>query len=224
MLPPEAATAPAAEQAVPMLQPWQDILTAQPIVAGIVLVVMGVAFLLYGFRLYRVLVIVAYAGIGLVGGLALSQYFVFNPLLGALPGAVVAGLLAWPLHRLGWGLLGGAALAFMSAAIAAASGVENPVAIGVVAAVAFGTGVILTMILFRPLIIVTTSIMGASLASEGLMRLLSLWPDVGGQAVSAVESQPLLAVAGILVVAAAGATLQVFDTSRLGSRGRKDQS
>jgi len=181
--------------------------------ASILSVLAGLAFLLWGYRLYRWLVVVLFVVIGIVGGTEAAAYFGFNQSLGIVAGAIVLGILAWPLHRVGWGMVGGLLFALVLAGFAAYVGIESRLALGVIAVVAFVAGAAVTLLLMKPLIIVITSLLGASVLTEGTVALALFWPTVGRAVVRVMESRPYVLVIATLVLAAVGSAMQVFDTS-----------
>jgi len=219
MLALSSAASPAVEPSGPtfdsaFIEPWRNLYESHPAVAAAILVPVGLAFLLWGFRLYRWLVVLAYVGIGIMLGLAAAEYFAFNPSVGIMVGAIVLGVLAWPLHRLGWGLLGG--LVFATALVAAASllGIESRLHLALIGVVAFVAGVGVTLLLMKPIIIVITALGGAGLVAAGVLRLTMLWPVPWGPISRTLDARPYVFAVIVLVLAAVGSVLQVFDTAK----------
>jgi len=219
MLALSSAAGPAVEPSGPtfdsaLIEPWRNLYESHPAVAAAILVPVGLAFLLWGFRLYRWLVVLAYVGIGIVLGLAAAEYFAFNPSVGIMVGAIVLGVLAWPLHRLGWGLLGG--VVFATALVAAASlmGIESRLHLYLIGIVAFVAGMAVTLLLMKPIIIVITALGGAGLVATGVLRLTMLWPVLWGPLSQTLETRPYVFAAVVLVLATLGSALQVFDTAK----------
>ena len=167
---------PQTQQAFELLRqdPWAALRDVHPVEAA-VLVIIGVAFLLYGFRIYKVLVIIAYAIVGVFLGAVVASGLNFNPLVGMIGGAILLGLLAWPLYLVGWGLLGGAVMA-CSAVMVTQHFTPSPIYQGIAAAAAGVLGIVLTIMLMRTLVIIITSVVGAFLLVEGVLRLILLFP------------------------------------------------
>lgn len=208
---------PEVAQAVTRLrEEWARLMSAEPLIVAIIMVVAGVVFLLYGFRLYKALVMVLYAFIGLVVGGIVAAHFGIGSLWGAIPGALLLGLVAWPLHRLGWGILGG--LAFAAAAVIVPGifaavfsgllGLGMDVWVLLMGLAGFIVGLVLTMLILRPLIIVITSLCGGSILVQGAMQLVAQWPATGGKMVPFLVSHVWVQVVLVLLLAGIGVVLQ----------------
>jgi len=130
----------------------------------------------------------------------------------ALIGAVVLGLLAWPLFRIGWGILGGMVFAAVAWPFAVAL-TQSVVPAYILAAVAFIAGMILTTMLMRPLIIISTATSGAATLVTGVLLMLIRWPAVNEPVKAALESKPYLFIVLVALPAILGAILQWRDTS-----------
>lgn len=214
---PEAAR-PMAEM---LMEPWENLLHYHPLMAAALLMPVGIAFLLYGFRLYRWLVVIAYVGIGVVLGMAAAAFFNFNQSVGIIAGAILLGVLAWPLHRAGWGVLGGILFAVVFREVAAVMGIEGWLPLALISVVAFLAGVALTVLLLKPLIVLITSLVGGTFLALGALSLAALWPALGGPVEKAIDARPYVPVVVVLVLAVVGSMLQVVDTARGRSKKRK---
>jgi hypothetical protein len=180
---------------------------------SIISVLAGVAFLVWGFRLYRWLVVLIFVVIGVAAGIEASSYFAFNQSIGIIAGAVLLGVLAWPAHRLGWGLVGGVVFALVLAGFASLMGIEGRVELLLIGVVAFVAGAAVTLLLMKPLIIVITALVGAALLTQGTVAMTLLWPSVGTTVVRAMETRPYIPMVAALVLAAVGSAMQVVDTN-----------
>jgi hypothetical protein len=190
----------------------QRLSAMHPLEAGLLLLPIGLVFLLYGFKLYKWLISVVYAGIGAVAGTALAAYLGWDVILGMIAGALVLGLLAWPLHRAGWGLLGGAVFG-VAAALLMRTQTPNVTYTAIVAGVAFVGGSILTFLLMRPLIILVTSVLGAAVLVQGALRLSLIQPVVGDPVMRTIEDKPYVAAILVALPALVGFILQWRDTA-----------
>ena len=214
-----AETVPLLEQALGGQSPegiaqelWQRMMFQHPLEMGLVFLVLGLVFLLYGYKLYKILVSVVFAGIGGLVGMLIGVHFGAPGWLIGLIGAIVLGILAWPLFRIGWGILGGAVFAAIALPFAVAL-TQSPVLGYTLAAVAFIAGMVLTIVLMRPLIIISTSISGAATLVEGVLLMLIRWPSAGDPIRAALESKPYLFVVLVALPAILGAILQWRDTA-----------
>jgi hypothetical protein len=223
MLSPEQQEA--AQLAIPSLETamqyvWQRLGALHPLEAGLLLLPVGLVFLLYGFKLYKWLVSVVYAGIGASVGAALAVHLGWDVILGTIAGALVLGLLAWPLHRVGWGLLGGA---FFGGATVLLMKMQTPnvAYIAVVAGIAFIGGLLLTLVLMRPLIIFVTSVFGAAVLVLGALRLSLIQPAFGDPVCTTLEAKPYLLAILVAIPALLGFIIQWRDTAGKGKAAAK---
>lgn len=191
---------------------WQRMVTQHPLEMGLVFLVLGLVFLLYGYKLYKILVSVVFAGIGGLVGLLIGVHFGAPGWLAALIGAFLLGILAWPLFRIGWGILGGMVFAAVAWPFAMAL-TQSVVPAYILAAVAFIAGMILTTMLMRPLIIISTATSGAATLVTGVLLMLIRWPEVNEPVKAALESKPYLFIVLVALPAILGAILQWRDTS-----------
>jgi len=204
-----------------LMEPWANLLEYHPMAAAVLLVPVGIAFLLYGFRLYRWLVVLAYVGIGVVLGMAAALYLEFSQPAGIMVGAVVLGVLAWPLHRAAWGILGGLLFAVIFVEVADVVNIRGATPLVLVGAVAFIAGVALTVLLMKPLIVVITSLVGAVFVALGTLSLTKWWPPVGDPVERVIDARPYMPVVIVLFLAAVGSVLQVLDTAESKKKKKK---
>jgi len=191
-------------------EPALTVYEQHPVVAVLVLVLVGLAFLLWGYRLYRWLVVLACVGLGAVLGLMAATYLEVGQTIPIAIGSVVLGVLAWPLHRLAWGLLGGVVFSMAAAGVAAYLAVEDQVHLILISVGGFVVGSALTVLLLKPLIIVITSLVGALFVAVGTLRLITLWPEVGDPILRTIDAHAILAAGAVLVLAAVGSAMQMF--------------
>lgn len=194
---------------------WGQLCAQYPLAAALVLIPLGLAFLLYGYRVYKALVILTFAIVGGLIGMILGAHFGLlglAALAGLVGGALVFGFLGWPLHRIGWGLLGGVVAAVVFAGFAAMAGVTVHAYLFIIAGLAFVLGVVLTIWLFKPVLIIVTSLMGAALLVEGAMRLAVRAPSFGEPIYQFLKANNYVLAVVLLVLAGVGALLQWCDT------------
>ncbi len=203
---------------------FANVMADHPLVTVALLVPVGIAFLLYGFRLYRWLVVIAYVGIGVVLGMAAALYLDFSQPAGIMLGAIILGVLAWPLHRAGWGVLGGALFAAIFVEVAYMMNIRATTPLILVGAVAFVAGIALTVLLLKPLIVVITSLVGATFVALGVLSLTRWWPALGGPVERVIDVRPYVPAVIVLVLAGVGSLLQLVDTGESRKKKKKKKS
>jgi hypothetical protein len=210
------ATVPPLEEVLRDL--WQHV-AATPVLEAVLILIIGLVFLLYGFKLYKWLVSVAYAIIGAILGGLVAANFGFEALIGIIAGALVLGILAWPLHRLAWGLLG-AALFFVVAAVLMRSHTASAVYVYAVAGVAAVAGFALTLLVMRPLIILVTAVLGAAMIVQAALRLAMIQPTVSDPVVTMLQAKPYMLAILVGVPALLGIIIQWRDTKGAKAAGK----
>ncbi len=221
----ESAAAALPEAAKPiaelLAEPWKNLLEYHPLAAAVLVIPVGIAFLLYGFRLYRWLVVIVYVGIGVVLGMAAALYLDFSQPVGIMAGAIVLGVLAWPLHRAAWGVLGGIIFAVIFVEVADVIGIKGGTPLFLIGAVALVAGIALTVLIMKPLIVVMTSLVGGTFLALGALSLTTLWPTLGGPVDRVIEARRYVPVVIVLLLAAVGSILQLLDTSETKKKKKK---
>jgi len=155
---------------------------------SVVMLIVGLLALLYGWKLYKVLVIVATALAGAYLGWYLAHDYkllpekiqFFGPLVLGLLGAV----LAIPLQKAAVFFIG-ASIGFVSLGPLAADMIwkapDQPTLTQylITGGIAFIVMGILTLLMFRPMVMIATSMFGATLASSAAVQIVqTVWyPD-----------------------------------------------
>ena len=145
-----------------------------------ILLLIGTIFLLWGYPVFRYLMLFNCGMLGAYLGAALGKD-ADTAMAGAIIGGFVAAALAWPMMRWAVALTGAAIGTILGAAIWRACGQDASFdwAGGLTGFVALG---MLSFILFRGGIILYTSLQGAALLASGILALLeknpSVWSDV----------------------------------------------
>jgi len=172
---------------------------------------LGMVFLLYGYRACRWLIPIFCAVIGSLVGCGVAAKYEFNLLLGTVVGAIVLGIIGWTLYKivccaLG-GLLAAIILTLMWPDVADRAGPY----VWAVWGAAFAVGFVLVLVLFRPLLIIVTSVYGAACVVLGMLPLAMLWPAVSEPVMNFWVSQPWVLVVLVVAPAVVGAVLQFLD-------------
>jgi hypothetical protein len=170
------------------------------------LIIGGIIYLLYGYYIFRGLVLLnagffgAYIG-GRVGEKAGSMP------AGALMGGFIAGALAWPFMKYAVALMGGAFGAMLGASTWRAIGLQPDMcwAGSLIGLVAFG---LLSFILFRVSVMMFTSLQGAVMMIIGVLSLAYKYKDFAPKVTEHMTVQPFLLPLAILVPAILGLVYQ----------------
>ena len=164
-------------QAPPLEETLQN-LTALPMLAGGILCLIGVLYLLLGWRIFKFLLIINAAVFGTtVGGMLVVQAgYEDQWWIGMLAGGVVLGVLAWPLMKLFLALLGAAAGALAGYVafgyVVVAMGRADILPFAWAGAVAGGMVMfLLTFVTFRFCVMVLTAMQGSSMLICGGLSL-----------------------------------------------------
>ena len=186
---------------------------------AVLLIPLGVVSMLYGYRIFKGVVIVYSSVLGAIGGWCLTSMLLDQPgwaWLGVLVGAAVMALLAWPLVRYFVCFWGAVAGALAGDAVAQAVGDGGAMLIGVALGVVLGA--LLAALVFRFMVILTTSVVGAHLAVFGLAALLYRVDRVGAILRDRLVSSSMLLPLVVAVPALFGLVYQIWHSKRRESR------
>ncbi|MDD5458059.1 MAG: DUF4203 domain-containing protein [Phycisphaerae bacterium] len=162
----------AAESAaiVPIDQIWHQI-TNLGILEALTFIAFGTVCLLYGWRVFKILVVICFAAAGLIIGSLISEIIVgtANPLIAVLAGIVLA-VLSIPLMRWGVSVLGAIAGGILTAALWYALQMpEKYIWMG--ALVGIVAGGMISFIVFRIAVMLFSSLGGSTLIMAGALAL-----------------------------------------------------
>jgi len=185
----------------------------------------GLIYLLQGWKIFKILVVVNAAILGVLvgnylGGLLQGEKM---PLFGSLAGAVLLGVLAWPLMKYAVSAMGALAGSFMGYALwhylvhAVGSGQLDRYA-WVGALLGLVTLGLLAFVIFRIVIEVFTSVQGAVCAVAGILALLLKFDRTSESLKEALTGNLHLMPLLVIVVAVIGFALQ---HAGLGMKGKK---
>jgi hypothetical protein len=159
--------------------------------SAILIVIIGVVYLMYGWTMFRGLVLLNAMLIGAYVGVLVGSRYSTYPLAGGLIGAVVAGITTWPLMKWAVAVIGGLVGAVLGASVWMAAGLEPTYswAGALTGLVGFG---LFSFILFRASIIMYTSLQGATMVVMGLLGLTFKYPELAQKVTSSLATQPLM--------------------------------
>jgi hypothetical protein len=137
----------------------------------------GVVCLFYGWRVFKVLVVINFGLLGMILGVLVTQRIVglHNELMGGLIGMGVLAVLSVPLMRWAVCILGAAAGGILTSGLWYACGLTDAyiwagALVGVIA------GGMISFIVFKAAVILFASMWGSSLITAGSLAILYLYP------------------------------------------------
>lgn len=170
----------AAESIVPLDLIWQHITSLSKLEA-LTFISFGSVCLLYGWRVFKILVVISFAAIGLVLGMLLSEKIGDgnNPMLGLLVSIVMA-IVSIPMMRWAVSILGAAAGGILTAGIWYACKLpEEYLWAGSLTGIVAGG--MISFIVFKLAVMLFSSLSGSALVGAGVLALLYIYPQTTEQ-------------------------------------------
>ena len=173
----ETASSGAAEEAVVPMESFWNYITTLDKVEAVTFISFGVVCLMYGWRVFKILVVICFALLGIFLGVAVTNKIVGlnNQLLGGLVGMGLLGILSIPLMRWAVSALGAAAGGILTSSIWYACGLpERYILAG--ALIGMVGGGMISFIIFKVAVILFSSLSGACLIVVGSLAILYMHP------------------------------------------------
>lgn len=192
---------------VPITEIWEQIMNLNWLEA-ITFISFGAVCLLYGWRIFSVLVVISFGLLGLVAGIVVTDKFVdANTLWGGVAGLVIMAIIAMPLMRYAVSILGAVAGGMLTAGIWYACKLPETyiwagALVGVVA------GGMISFIIFKVAVMLFSSLGGSMLMVTGLLALLYLYPQTEEQIRDLVFNHKWFLPAMLLVPTGVGMLVQ----------------
>ena len=174
----ETSSAQAAEEAVVPIETFWAYITSLNLVEAVTFISFGAVCLFYGWRVFKILVVISFALLGLFLGFSITDKIVGlnSQLWGGLIGMVLLAVLSIPLMKWAVCLLGAAAGGILSSGIWYASGLtERYILAG--ALIGMVAGGMISFIVYKIAVILFTSLGGSCLIVVGSLALLYLYPQ-----------------------------------------------
>lgn len=159
--------------------------------SAILLVLVGVVYLMYGWTMFRGLILLNAVLVGAYVGVIVGSRYASYPMAGGLIGAVIAGITTWPLMKWAVAVIGGLVGAVLGASLWMAADLDPNYAWAGALTGLVGFGMF-SFILFRASIIMYTSLQGAIMAVMGLLGLTFKYPEMAQKLTTSLMSQPLM--------------------------------
>ncbi len=174
----ETASSQAVEETVVPMETFWAYITSLKMVEAVTFISFGAVCLFYGWRVFKILVVISFALLGLFLGFSITDKIVGlnSQLWGGLVGMVLLAVLSIPLMKWAVCLLGAAAGGILSSGIWYASGLtERYILAG--ALIGMVAGGMISFIVYKIAVILFTSLGGSCLIVVGSLALLYLYPQ-----------------------------------------------
>lgn len=173
------------QQTVPIDFIWNQIATLNWLHA-VLAVSFGVVYLLYGWRIFKILAVIAFGLLGLFIGMKLGQR-AGNQMWGGVIGLVTLVALSIPLMKWAICILGAVAGGMMTGSLWYACGLEQRyilagVIIGMVA------GGMISFIVFKAAVMLFTSLGGSAIMMVGVLSLLNSYEKISTPPTANIEN------------------------------------
>jgi len=203
-----AGSGPVDQAIVPVDLIWKQIVSLG-LIEAMAFLSFGSVCLLYGWRVFKILVVICFGLIGLVIGMTVTGQIIGlnNQLAGGLIGMGILAVLSVPLMKWAVSLLGALAGAIMAAAIWYACNLPEQF-IWAGALTGFVAGGMISFIIFKVAIMLFTSLGGSVLIAAGAMALLYLYSPTATQIEDLVFNKKWFLSVVIVVPTIIGVILQ----------------
>ena len=205
----ETAGPQAAEEAVVPIESFWAYITSLNLVEAATFISFGAVCLLYGWRVFKVLVVISFALLGLFLGIVITDKIVGlnSQLIGGLIGMGLLAVLSVPLMRWSVCILGAVAGGILASGIWYASGfLERYIWAG--ALIGMVAGGMISFIIFKVAVILFSSLGGSGLIVVGILALLYRYPDTSGSVENVVFTQRWFLPVALMVPTLTGIFLQ----------------
>ncbi len=206
---PDTTTEAAAEEAfVPIDLFWEQI-TSLNMLEALTFLSFGSICLFYGWRVFKILVVINFGLLGLVLGMTIIERIngLNNQLAGGLIGMGLLAVLSVPLMRWAVCILGAVAGGILSSGIWYAAGfTEQYIWAG--ALVGIVAGGMISFIIFKLAVMLFTSLWGSGLIVVGSLALLYIYPRTSMQVENLVFNQNWFLPTALIIPTAVGVILQ----------------
>ena len=186
---------------------------------GILLMLVGAVYLMYGWSLHKGLVTLNAAALGGFAGAWIGDKAGY-PLAACITGALLVALLTFPLRKWAIAVMGGLCGIIVGVGVWRSAGLEQEMswAGAVIGLISFGLA---SFILVRGSLIMYTSIQGSLMFIIGLLGLILKHQDVTPKVTHNMISQPLILPIAVLVPTLLGLVFQQLHSppSKEGGKG-----
>ena len=173
----ETASSGGAEEAVVPMESFWNYITTLNRAEAVTFISFGIVCLMYGWRVFKILVVICFALLGVFLGVSVTDKIVGlnNRLVGGLVGMGLLGILSIPLMRWAVSVLGAIAGGILTSGIWYASGLPEQY-IWAGALIGMVAGGMISFIVFKVAVILFSSLSGACLIVVGSLAILYMHP------------------------------------------------
>ena len=205
----ETASPQATEEIVIPIESFWAYITSLNLVEAVTFMSFGVVCLFYGWRVFKVLAVIAFALLGAFLGVAVTNKIVGlnNQLVGGLVGMGILAVLSVPLMRWAVCVLGAVAGGILTSGIWYACGLpERYIWAG--ALVGMVAGGMISFIIFKIAVVLFSSLGGSALMVMGVLAVLYRYMNTDGQIERLVCEQKWFVPVALIIPTIAGIILQ----------------
>jgi hypothetical protein len=170
------------------------------------LIILGIVYLLFGFQLYRMLVLVNAAVVGWVIGDAIGDR-TGAAIPCAIAGGVLAGAIAWPTTKYTVAVMGGLSGALVAATVWRLAG-QDPHFTWAGALTGLVGGGLLCFIIFNVCVMAYMSLQGSTMMIFGILGLLMKYQDLAPKVGGYLTLKPFVLPLFVLIPTVLGAMFQ----------------
>jgi hypothetical protein len=173
----ESASSGAAEESVVPMESFWNYITTLNRAEAVTFITFGIVCLMYGWRVFKILVVICFALLGVFLGVSITDKIVGlnNRLVSGLVGMGLLGILSIPLMRWAVSILGAIAGGILTSGIWYASGLPEKY-IWAGALIGMVAGGMISFIVFKVAVILFSSLSGACLIVVGSLAILYMHP------------------------------------------------
>jgi len=171
-----------------------------------VFIAFGFIYVLYGWRMFRALVVINFAAIGLYAGMFFGGQL-GSALWGGLMGATLMSLFCWPFMKYSIAILGALAGGILGGALWLLIGLPQPL-IWCGALAGLVAGGLLVFSSYKTSIMLFTCLQGSSFIVTGGLALIGAYPNLGDHLARALDGNMFLLATFVVVPTAAGMFFQ----------------
>ncbi|HUT28895.1 MAG TPA: hypothetical protein VMX13_03800 [Sedimentisphaerales bacterium] len=203
------ATQPAAEESVVPIDLFWEQVTSLGLLEALTFISFGIVCLLYGWRVFKILVVISFGLVGLALGITIGDKIQGqnSQILGGLIGLGLMAAVAVPLMRWAVSILGAIAGGLLTSGVWYAAGLTEKyiwagALIGVIA------GGMISFIVFKVAVMLFSSLGGSSLIVVGVFALLYLYPQTSQDIKDLVYDNKWFLPVALMVPTAVGIIVQ----------------